>query len=282
MSRQSATQRSVSRALVLVAVGMLAFVNLLPIVWGFATSLKTPTDVFVSPPQMWGFTPTGENYANVIRGSFGRAFFTSILYALGTTVVGLAVTLVGAYALDRLRFPGRRFVFYAMVACVPLAIGAAVLVVPNYIYFATLGWTNKWYTLPLLYLALHIPLSTWVIKGSIEGIPTELDQAGKIDGLSNMGVLFRIILPLCRPAMFAAGILIFIGAWNEFLAGSVMVRDAEFKPVQVAVYQYITAFGRHWGPLTASAILAVVPMLLLLVFSGRHLVNGLMRGSVKG
>ncbi|MFT4028733.1 MAG: ABC transporter permease subunit [Protaetiibacter sp.] len=122
--------------------------------------------------------------------------------------------------------------FYIIVACVPLAIGAAILVVPSYMYFTALGLGNRWFTLPMIYLALDLPLATWVMKGAIEAVPKELDQAGKMDGLSNMGIPFRIILPLCRPGIFAA------------------------------------------------AMLAVIPILLFVL--GRHMVSGLMRGSVKG
>ncbi len=110
----------------------------------------------------------------------------------------------------------------------------------------------------------------------MESVPTELDAVAKIDGLSNLGVLFRVILPLCRAGLFAAGALTFIGSWNEFVAGSVFVDDSSLTaPVQVAVYQYISAFGRQRRPLTAPAALAVIPILVLVGFLGRHLVKGL-------
>ncbi len=256
--------------------------NLLPIIWGLVTSTKSAGRIFSTDTLLWGFSPTLDNYQNVLQGSFGGAFIVSLLYALGATIAALVLASLAAYALDRFHFPFRNAIFYVIVGCVPLAIGAAVLVVPNYLYFSAIGFTNQWFTLPLLYVGLNLPIAIWVLKGSIEAVPASLDDAGKLDGLNSMGVLLRVILPLCRPGLFAAGMLVFIGAWSEFVAGSVFVQDAALRPVQVAIYQYISAYGRQWGSLTASALLAVLPILVLVVVFGKQLVSGLTQGSVKG
>lgn len=280
--KRSPTAAVTRRIAAVVGVALIAVVNLLPILWGAATSLKPEQEILSPQPKLWGFDPTLIHYETVLSGSFGTAFMTSIGYGAVTTILAVFLASFAAYALDRLQFRFRKVVFYVIVACVPLSIGAAILVVPTYIYFTALGLSNQWFTLPLVYLALNLPLAIWVMKGSLEAIPKELDQAGKMDGLSNMGILFRVILPLCRPGIFAAGMLVFIGAWSEFLAGTVLVQSAVLKPVQVAIYTYITSFGRSWGPLNAAAILAVVPILILLFVLGRQMVSGLMRGSVKG
>lgn len=265
-----------------VAVALIGFVNVLPVIWGILTSIKAPEAILSSDPQLWGFPVSMDSYATVLGGTFPRTVLTTTFYATLATAVGVLLGALIAFALDRLRFPGRSVVYYSIVACVPLSIGAAILVVPNYMYLSSLGMLNQWWTLPLIYLGLNLPLATWVMKSSIESVPKSLDEAAKIDGLSDAGILFRIVLPLCRPGMFAAGMLIFIGTWSEFMFGTVLVQDAGLKPVQVAVYQYISSFGREWGPLTASATLAVVPILILLFVFGRHLVAGLMKGAVKG
>jgi multiple sugar transport system permease protein len=276
------SSQPLSRVALWVGVALIGFVNILPVLWGLLTSMKSPEAILVSPPQLWGFPVSTENYATVLTGTFPRALIASLIYATLTTAVGVLLGSFIAYAIDRLEFPGRSFVFYTIVGCVPLAIGASILVVPNYMYLSTLHMLDQWWTLPLIYLGLNLPLATWVLKSSIEAVPKSLDQAAKIDGLSDIGIMFRIVLPLCRPGMFAAGMLIFIGTWSEFIFGTVMVKNAALKPVQVAVYQYISSFGREWGPLTAAAVIAVVPILILLFILGRHLVAGLMKGSVKG
>src|SRR5690625_5564151 len=119
-----------------------------------------------------------------------------------------------------------------------------------------------------------------MLKGAIEGIPHELDECATIYGASRFRTLWSIILPLFRPSMAAAALFVFIGSWNEFVAGSVMVNSAEYRPVQVSVYKFISVLGRQWGPLTASAILALIPVIILVVFFGRQLVECLMLGAV--
>ena len=272
----------IGRIAAAVAVALIAVVNLLPVLWGVATSFKPDQEILAPQPRLWGFDATTMHYYTVISGNFGQAFVTSLGYGVLSMALAVLLASVTAYALDRLRFRFRQVVFYVIVACVPLSIGAAILVVPTYIYFTALGLGNQWFTLPIVYLALNLPLATWVMKGAVEAVPTELDQAAKLDGLASLGILFRVILPLCRPGIFAAGMLVFVGAWSEFLAGTVLVQSASLRPVQVAIYTYITSFGRAWGPLTAAAILAVLPILVLLFILGRHMVSGLARGSVKG
>lgn len=271
-----------ARIVLWTAVVLIGLVNVLPVLWGVLTSIKAPQAILSSEPQLWGFPTSIDSYVTVLSGGFSRSLLVTVFYALIATALGVLFGALIAYALDRAKFPGRSFVYYTIVACVPLSIGAAILVVPNYMYLSSLQMLNQWWTLPLIYLGLNLPLATWVMKSSIESVPKSLDEAAKIDGLSEAGILFRIVLPLCRPGMFAAGMLIFIGTWSEFMFGTVLVSDAALKPIQVAVYQYISSFGREWGPLTASATLAVVPILILLFVFGRHLVAGLMKGAVKG
>ena len=110
----------------------------------------------------------------------------------------------------------------------------------------------------------------------------ELDEAAVIDGCTTLGIIVRIILPLTRPALASAGIFLFMGAWNEFIAASVMVNSVGLRPIQVAIYNYLGFFGREWGPLTAAATVAVVPIIIAFTLLSRMLVDGLTSGAVKG
>lgn len=281
-SVRSTTRRQAVRIVILLALALVALINISPVLWGVATSVRPPEEIFAFPPSILVDNVTGEHYAQVLSGSFPRNFTNSLIYATVATVAALGLGAIAAYAFDRFRFPLRRPLFGVIVACIPLSMGAAVLVIPNYLYFAALGLLDTPVILPLLYLGYNLPMAVWILKGAVEGIPTELDEAAKIDGASRLRTFTSVILPLCKPSMAAASLFVFIGAWNEFVAGSVMVSNPDYRPVQVAVYQFISAFGRQWGPLTASAVLALLPILLLVVFFGRYLVAGLMRGAVKG
>lgn len=262
--------------------GLLCIVNLLPVVWGVLTSLKGEADLFRYPPTLLDFTPTLENYERVIASGFLSNIQVTVLYALGTVVATLTLALPAAYAFDRFAFPFRRTLLLLVVASIPLSLGAAALLIPNYIYFTRLGLTNAWYTLPLIYTANQLPMAIWIVKGTLETIPRELDEAALIDGSGHFGILMRIILPLSRPALGAAGVLAFVGAWNEFVVSSVMVDNPALRPVQPAIYNFIGYFGREWGPLTAAAMMGILPILIIFLVLGRQIVSGLTRGSVKG
>lgn len=282
VARRSLGRRQAVRIAIVLAAAIAGLINISPVLWGMATSVRPPEEIFSFPPSFLISTVTGEHYGQVLAGAFGRNLLNSLLYAGAATIAAVVLGALAAYAFDRLRFPLRRALFGVIIACVPLSMGAAVLVIPNYLYFSALGLLDTPVILPLLYLGYNLPMAVWILKGAMEGIPTELDEAAKLDGASRLRTFFSVILPLCRPSLGAASIFVFIGAWNEFVAGSVMVTSSELRPVQVAVYQFISAFGRQWGPLTASAVLALLPIIVLVVFFGRYLVAGLMRGAVKG
>jgi multiple sugar transport system permease protein len=278
-------RRSVSpaRGVLLAALFIsLTVLNLLPLVWGFLTSLKSQPDLFRFPPVIFDFVPTLENYQRVIESGFLYNMRASLIYCLVTVVLVLALALPAAFAFDRFDFPFRRQLLLAVVACIPLSLGAAALLIPNYLYFSRLGLINAPYTLPLIYAAYQLPMAIWIMKGTLEGIPRELDEAALIDGAGHWKLLILVILPLSLPGLGAAGVLTFVASWNEFLASSVMVSDAELRPVQPAIYNFIGYFGREWGPLTASATLAIVPILITFAFLSRLIVSGLTKGSVKG
>lgn len=270
------------RWLALLAFLALTVLSLAPLLWGALTSLKSPQDLLAYPPRIAGLELTLQHYQRLVDSGFLRALRVSAYYAAATVILGLALGSVAAYGFDRYRFRAKGFLFLLVVSSIPLSIGAAALVIPNYLFLTSLHLTNKWYTLPLIYTAYNLPMAIWIIKGSMEGIPKELDEAALLDGATPLGVLWRIIIPLSRPALGAAGMFLFIGAWNNFVSSAVMVDSTSLRPVQVAIYQYIGFFGREWGPLTASAIVATVPVIVVFAFLGRFLVSGLSQGAVKG
>ena len=169
-----------------------------------------------------------------------------------------------------------------VVACIPLALGASALIIPAFIWFTRLGLADTPLVLPLIYAGYQIPMAIWIIKNAIEAVPVEIDEAAVIDGCGHFGTLWRMILPLSRPGVGAAAILAFVGSWNEFLAGSVMVDAASLKPVQPAIYAFVGFFGREWGPLTAAASSRSCRSPSPSRYSGRLIISGLTGGAVKG
>jgi multiple sugar transport system permease protein len=265
-----------------IGLALATVVNLSPLVWGVLASVRPETQLLTYPPRLLDFTFTLDNYRQVLEGAFLRAMANTACYATASVLIGLLLGTLAAFAFCRLPLRGGAAMFLLVVASIPLASGAAALIVPNYLYFTFLGLTNHWFTLPLIYISSATPMTIWIIKGAMEAVPRELDEAAHVDGASRLMVFSRIVLPLCLPGLGAAGLFIFIHAWNEFVAGSVMVDTESLRPVQVMVYQFIGFFSRDWGALTASATLAMAPVVLLYGLFGRLMISGLTVGSVKG
>jgi multiple sugar transport system permease protein len=269
-------------AAISLAFGLVVVLNLVPLGWGVLTSIKPDADLFRFPPVLIDFTPTLEHYRRVGASGFAQSFWVSCAYAGVAVALALTLALPAAYAFDRFDFPFRQPLFLLIVACIPLSIGAAALLIPNYVAFSAMGLTNTPFVLPLIYAAHQLPMAIWIMKGLVESIPRELDEAAIMDGASTAGILRHVILPVSGPALGAAAILTFVGAWNEFVAGAVMVDDPALKPVQPVIYGFIGYFGREWGPLTAAATIAIAPILVIFAVFGRLMVSGLTKGSVKG
>lgn len=260
---------------------IVALVNLVPFLWGISTSLKPAREVLQYPPKLIGSQLSTEHYRQVFNDTFPIGVRNSLIYCLIAIAVGLVLALMAAYALTRFKFHGRKAFFILVLAGIPLSIGSAAMVVPNYTFFSTLHITNKWYTLPLIYIAYNLPMAIWVLMSGMESVPREIDEAATMDGAGKWYILFRVIVPVLLPSVASAALFIFLGAWNEFVVSSVMVSSGSLQNIQVSIYNYMGFFGRQWGPLCAAATSAVLPTLVVFGFLGRLLISGLTAGSVK-
>lgn len=275
------TQRSIPAKILNTAIAILiAIICLGPIFWGINTSLKKSNEILIYPPRLLGSAITLDHYREVVGAGFTIALKNSVFYATAAITMGVIFGSIAAYGFDRFRFSGRNTLFFLVVASIPMSIGSSSVLIPTYLYLCNLGMTDKWYTLPLIYTVYNLPMAIWILKGSFEAVPKELDEAAKIDGCSNLMVLWKICLPLVKPGIVSASMFLFIGAWNDFISASVMVTSSKLRSIQLAIYHYLGFFGREWGQLTASAALALIPVILLFTFLGQFLISGLTKGAV--
>jgi len=282
MLKQRRNRRNVTLVFEILVFVLLILLTMVPIVWGIVTSFKSEREVVAYPPKLFNFIPVLDNYEQIFTGGYLRSFFNSIMYSISSIALGLFLGMLCAYGLHRHKFRTRKLLFFLVMAGIPLSSGSAALLIPNYIYFSMLKLTNKMYSLSLLYTAYNLPMAIWIIRGGLENIPHEIEEAASIDGCSRKYIIFNLIPSLNLPAMASAAIFIFIGAWNEFIVASVMINSLELRPVQLSIYHYMGFFGLNWGPLTAAATFAIIPVLVVFTILGRYLVSGLMQGSVKG
>lgn len=265
--------------LILIAFGVL---NLAPIFWGLVTSLKEQKVIASYPPKIFGFTISFEHYARIFTSGYLRAIMNSFIYSICAIILGVLVGYLAAYGFERIQFRCKKALFYVVVAGIPLSVGSSILLVPNYLYMMQFKMTDKWFTLILLYAAYNLPMAIWLLIAGIKTIPIEIEEAATVDGCSKFYIISRMLPPLLKPSIAAACLFIFIGAWNEYITASVMVNSAHLKTIQMAIYDYLGYFGQEWGPLTAAATIAVLPILLVFTFLGKMLVSGLTAGAVKG
>lgn len=262
-------------ALVILAV----LLSIAPILYLVLTSFKEPELTFAIPP-VWNFTPTLQNYEEVLSSTdFDKYFMNSVITALSTTAIALILGTLAAYGFSRFRFRGHFWL--RMSSLIPQMLPPIAIVVPLYVLFSRLDWIDTRQSLIISYLTFTIPLSTWMMVGFFDDVPIELEEAAMIDGCSRFGALMRVNLPLVIPGMAATAILAFLYCWNEFLYAVILTgRNARTLPVIIT--SFMTNKSVLWGRIAASGTLVLIPVLIFALLAQRYLVRGLARGAIKG
>lgn len=251
-----------------------------PILWGLSTSLKPAQDILAYPPELFPSHPTLEHYALLFRTGIHRFVLNSAIVSAAAVVLSLAFGSLAAYALARLAFRGKRAVMFSVMALMSIPLPSVL--VPTFTLLASIGLTNSLTGLALLYTAYQLPIVVWLLYGYFGTIPVELEHAARIDGCSRLETLRKVVLPLSGPGLVAAGLFVLTFAWNDFVVAVVMTSSEDAKTLPVAIYGYLGFYGRDWGPLTASAMLSIVPVIAVFVVFQRYFLSGMTGGSIKG
>lgn len=211
--------------------------------------------------------------------NFGTFLFNSAVVSVATVIITLAFAVPGAYAVARLKFPGQAFLSRSILLI--YMVPAIVLVIPLYAVFSQAGLRNTLTGLLIVYPATTIPVALYMLQGYFRGLPAELEEAGTMDGLSRVGVIFKITLPLALPALASVSLYVFMIAWNEFLFAFMFLDDLEIFTLSRGVVS-LNSSEVPRQHLMAGAVVATVPVLVLFLWFERFLVAGLTAGSVKG
>jgi len=254
---------------------------LMPFGWAVVTSLRPPTEIFEAS---WIVTnPTLGNYRNVLgEAGFLTSVLNSLIVAGLTTVLALAIALLSGFSLSRIPFRGRTTLLLGILSVsmfpqVAILSGLFELV-------RRLGLYNDLRGLTLCYLALVLPFTVWVLRGFLKGVPREIEEAAILDGCSPLKILFRVFLPLLRPAIATTGILSFIAAWNEFLFALTLTisPDQRTVPVTISMLSGASQYDLPWGNVMAASVVVTLPLVVLVLIFQKHIVAGLTSGAVKG
>ncbi len=258
---------------------VMSVVILMPLYVMVSTSFKTQVDITANEP-VWIFQPTMANYEDIFtRQRFDRFLTNSVLTALTSTVATLVAGSMAAFAIARMRFPGRGLL--AQTTLLIRMVPAAVLAIPIFALWLDWGIEDGRVGLVLFYTALNLPFAIWLLIGFIKQVPVELEEAAIVDGASAFQVFFRVLFPILRPGLAVAAIFTFRIAWNEFILALILTNRLT-RTLPVATTLYITDQGVEWGRIMAMGTLMVVPPLLLTFVAARQIIAGLTAGAVKG
>jgi ABC-type glycerol-3-phosphate transport system permease component len=192
----------------------------------------------------------------------------------------LVVSSLAAYASARFNFPGKNGILF-LILCTIMIPGISILI-PLYLMISRLGLHDTYLAVTLVHSAWRTPLVIWILKGFYEGIPVELDESAMIEGCSRLQAFYKIVMPLSRPGLAAAAILVFVYVWNDFVISMTMTSSDNMRLVQVGLYNFITATGIEWGRLMAGVLLALIPVLIAFFLVQKSLIQGLTSGAKKG
>jgi multiple sugar transport system permease protein len=257
----------------------LALLCIAPIAVIFTTSMRDQVSIFAEPLNFI-FTPTLENYRAVLQeDKFDRYLLNSLFVGVVSTVITLVLGCMAAYGLARFRFFGRTTIAYTtlLLRTVPLA----VLAIPVFMIWSEWKLVNSLWGLILLYTAVNLPFTIWLLYGFVLQVPAELEEAAAIDGCGPLRVFTKVLLPLMAPGLAAASIFTFRIAWNEFILALVLT-DRGTRTLPVAASLYITDIGVDWGKVMAMASLIAIPPLIFTFVAARQIITGLTAGAVKG
>jgi multiple sugar transport system permease protein len=269
------------RALWGIGVVVVLFYALIPVIWIISLSLKTPETIgdgrFL--PSDW----TLDNYDAVFNtGFFTSALRNSIGIALIATLISLAFASMAAYAITRLEFKGKTAILAGSLA---ISMFPAISIVGGlFNLWRQIGLYDTWIGLILPYLSFSLPISIYILSAFFREIPWDLEKAAQMDGATPMQAFRRVILPLAMPGVFTAGILTFIGAWNDFLFANVLTSTdaSRTAPVALAFFRGASQFTDPSGAIAAGAVVVTIPILIMVLIFQRRIVSGLTAGAVKG
>jgi multiple sugar transport system permease protein len=257
----------------------------LPMVWMLLTSIKSGFAAMQFPPQWWPNEPSLASYQklldpqNSVGQDFLRFFWNSLSVSVITTILAVAVAVPAAYAFSRFRFPGRKFLFFAVL--LRNMFPAVIFLVPLFILMRWLGLVNTHGSLILTYLTFGLPLAIWLLKGFYDNIPYQLEQAARIDGATRFQAFLYIVMPLSVPGIIATAIYSFIGAWNEYIYAATFLTKNEQLTLPVGIQRFFSENTTDFPGLMAASFMMSVPVVVLFLLLQKYFVRALTEGAVK-
>jgi multiple sugar transport system permease protein len=264
---------------------MMLLYTAMPMAWMLLTSIKSGFAAMQFPPQWLPNEPTLASYeklldpTNSVGQDFLRFFWNSLFVSTTTTVLAVIVAVPAAYAFSRFDFPGRKFLFFAVL--LRNMFPAVIFLVPLFILMRLLGLVNTHGSLILTYLTFGLPLAIWLLKGFYDNIPYQLEQAARIDGATRFQAFLLIGMPLSAPGIIATAIYSFIGAWNEYIFAYTFLNRNEQLTLPVGIQRFFSENTTDFPGLMAASFIMSLPVVVLFLLLQRYFVRARTEGAVK-
>ncbi len=280
----SGSGHMIARKLILpISIALTVLFSLAPILWQLLTSFKVNADIAAIPSVYFPSQFTLDHYRVLFeRRPFFNYILNSVIVSIASTILALGLGAPAAYALARLKLQGERVLLAAILIVTlfpPILLFLGLLEVIRYLHLG-----NNYLALVIPYTAINLPLTILVMRSFFQQLPKDLEDAARVDGYNTGRMLLEIVLPMTIPALVTTGILTFISAWNEFIFALTFITREDMKTVPVAGAQLggASPFEVPFGPIAAATVLGTIPLVLLVLFFQRRIVQGLTAGAVKG
>ncbi|MFI6348231.1 carbohydrate ABC transporter permease [Streptomyces sp. NPDC050560] len=270
-------RRTANNAIALVLSAVMVF----PVYWMVATALKRRGDILSSVPRFLPWPPSLENFERALdKPHFWVFVRNSLTVTLSSVVLSLVIALFAAIAIARFRFAGRKAVLTVLVLV--QMVPAAAMVIPVYLMLRSIGGLDYVPGLVLTYMTFVLPFTIWTLRGFVDGIPVELEEAALIDGCGRFQMYVRVLLPLLMPGIVATSIFAFVNAWDDYVFAYVIMKSQSNYTLPVWLVSFKTAESVDYGAMIAASTIFSIPVLVFFLLVQRRLVGGMTSGAVKG
>lgn len=284
---ESQASKSLKRAGLTALTFILMVVMCVPGLWVVLSAFRPNREILAKPPVWVPEDPTFDNFRKIfglgtdqVAIPVGSYFMNSLIIALTSTVIALAIGMAGGYAFARYRFKGKGGIFLGLMLF--RAVPGIALSLPVFILWSKMGIIDTKLGLIIVYVSLNVPFTIWLIDGFFRQIPLSLSEAAQVDGCTRWQAFWKIEFPLARSGIAAAGVFAFLTSWNEFALASQLTRSTTSKTLPVGLLDFTAQFTIDWAGMCAMAVIIIVPALILTFLVQKHLIAGLTFGGVKG